>query len=128
MNDEREGACAYDELIAYLSDGEVVHAVVFGAWGWSSTPQPGAPWEPGYNEPDPPPVPFDKRGVVLSLEEARPFMGNWCFIGGYGAPECYAVRIWTTHRIIWVTQYDGATCFDSAPRNPIAHVPDMPGG
>ncbi len=111
------GDNAISELEEFLNDGEFVEAVVFGAWGWG-----------GYGEPDPPPVPVDRQGVVLSFDEAKQYMGSWCFYGGYGAPDCYAVNIWTNQRIIWVTQYDGATGLDSAPRNPVATIPDMPGG
>jgi len=114
---------AYGDLMDKLDAEESVEAIAFGNWGWD--------WEdgePGYGEPDPPPVPFDKRGIILSLEEARPLMQTWSFYGGYGSPECYAVYIWTNERVIWVTQYDGATMLSSAPRNPIACMPVMPGG
>jgi hypothetical protein len=119
---------AYNDLIKILTDGEVVEAIVFGAWGWGSEPKDGENWEPGHKEPPRPPVPFEKRGILLSLEEAQPFMDGWTFYGGYGAPACYAANIWTNKRVIWVTQYDGATTLDSAPRNPVASIPSMPGG
>lgn len=119
---------AWQELKKYLEPGETVEAIVFGPWGWGSAPTEGEAWEPGYGEPEPPPVPFEKRGIVLKPEEAEPFMQTWKFSGGYGSPECYAVRIWTDRRILWVTQYDGATGLDSSMRNPFAHMPDMPGG
>jgi len=120
---------AWTELQQELEPGETVEAIVFGAWGWGHAPSLyGAEWEPGYGEPNPPPVPFEKRGVVLTAEEAEPLMESWGFSGGYGAPDCYAVRIWTDRRIFWVTQYDGATRLDSAMRHPFAHMPDMPGG
>lgn len=108
---------AWDDLQEYLKENETVEAVVFGAWGFD-----------GYKEPNPPPVAKSKRGVVLSPTEAMPMMDGWSFNGGYGAPECYAVRIWTSTRIIWVTQYDGATSLDSSLRNPQNCDPDMPGG
>ena len=108
---------AYPELMQFLEDGETVEALVFGDWGWG-----------GYHEPEPPPVPQGKKGKLLSLEEARPLMAGWTFYCGYGAPECYAVNIWTNKRVIWVTQYDGSTTLNSAPRNPTAALPDMPGG
>jgi hypothetical protein len=108
---------AYKELLEVLEEGEVVEALVFGAWGWG-----------GYGEPQPAPVPKDKRGVILTLEEAEPYMQAWNFYGGYGAPDCYAVNIWTNQRVLWITQYDGSTSLSSAPRNPVAHAPSMPGG
>jgi len=119
---------AYDDLVSKLEEGETVEAIVFGAWGWGSAPSEGQNWEPGYNEPTYPPVPFDKRGVILTLDEAKPFMAGWSFFGWFGSPACYAVNIWTNKRIIWVTQYDGATSLSFAPRNPVALIPEMPGG
>ncbi len=123
---------AATELDAFLRDGEVVEAIVFGPWGWGNASSNGQAWEFGYGEPgedtNDPPVPFAKRGVVLAYDEARPMMQTWEFEGGHGAPDCYAVRIWTNQRIIWVTQYDGATGLDSAERNPGPCMPDMPGG
>ena len=119
---------AETELLKFLEDGETVEAVVFGPWGWGSAPSEGEAWKPGYSEPEPPAVPYDKRGVVLSWEEARGMMQSWNFYGGYGAPNAYATYIWTNRRVILVTQYDGSTHLSAAPRNPSATMPDMPGG
>jgi len=119
---------AVDDLREYLREGEVVEAIVFGPWGWGSAPIDGEDWEPGFGEPSPPPVPFDKRGVVLTLDEAESYMESWSFYGGYGSPDCYATYIWTNQRVIWVIQYDGSTGLDSAPRHPRGDMPDMPGG
>jgi hypothetical protein len=119
---------AHDELVSILEDGETIEAIVFGAWGWGSAPRDGEGWEPGHGEPSYPPVPFDKRGVILKIEEACPYMEGWSFYGGYGAPACYAVNVWTNKRVMWVTQYDGSTRLSFAPRNPVAVIPDMPGG
>jgi hypothetical protein len=119
---------AYSELMEYLEPEEVVESIVFGAWGWGSKPYNGEAWELGYGEPEPPPVPFDKRGKLMPISEAEPMMQSWQFRGGYGAPDCYAVYIWTDRRVIWVTQYDGATGLSCAPRVPKDCFPDMPGG
>lgn len=119
---------AITELKEFLDEGETVEAIVFGAWGWGSGPGKDGVWEKGYGEPEDVPVPFDKRGVLLTLEEAAPMMESWNFDGGFGAPNCYAVHIWTNKRVIWVTQYDGSTSLSSAPRNPVADLPGMPGG
>jgi hypothetical protein len=119
---------AIEELMIEMQDDETVEKIVFGPWGWGSAPVDGESWKPGYGEPDPPPVPFDKRGVLLSLEEAAHMMQSWHFGGGYGAPNCYATYIWTNKRILWVTNYDGATKLDWVPRSPIATMPYMPGG
>lgn len=120
---------AYSELVEILEDGEVVEAIVFGAWGRGDGPADGGEWKAGYGEPTPPPVPFEKRGIRLTLEEAEPMMQSWEFYGGYGSPDCYATHIWTDRRFFWVTQYDGATGLDFAPRHPRdGYLPDMPGG
>ena len=58
---------AYTELMEYLEPNEIVEAIVFGAWGWRSSPTNDDDWEPGYCEPDPTPVPFDMRGKILSF-------------------------------------------------------------
>ena len=114
---------AWDELAEYLEKGETIEAIVFGEWGWGH-----GIGNLGYGEPDPPSVPWELRGKVLTSEEARPLMQSWNFHGGYGAPDCYAANIWTNRRVIWVTQYDGSTSLDSAARNPSATLPNMPGG
>jgi hypothetical protein len=110
-------ANAYEGLIEFLDEGEEVEAIVFGEWGWS-----------GRGEPDPPPIPEEIRNIALSLEEAKPYMRGWEIYGGFGAPECYAMYAWTDSRIIWITQYDGATGLDCAPRNPADVAPYILGG
>jgi hypothetical protein len=114
---------AAEEIVDELRKGEKIEAVVFGEWGWGRGPN-----ELGYNEPHPPPVPLNVRGKILTWRQAKPLMQTWRFSGGYGAPECYAVNIWTTHRVFWVTQYDGSTSLCSAERNPVEGLPGMPGG
>lgn len=107
---------AYDELMGFLEDGEYVERVVFGPFGWDPEPEKGRP------------VPIDKIGIVLTLEEAKLYMFGWNFFGGYGAPNCHATYVWTNTRVIWVTQYDGSTSLSSMPRNPVDCIPYMPGG
>lgn len=109
---------AEKDVIEYLKPGETVEAVVFGPYGWN-----------GYGQEQViAPIPESKQGIVLTWDEARPMMQTWTFYGGYGSPDCYAVTIWTNERVIWVTQYDGSTQLDSAPRTPVPHIPYMPGG
>jgi hypothetical protein len=119
---------AEQDLLDELQSDEVIEGIVFGAWGWGYAPEDDQQWQwEEYSEPFPPPVPFEKRGIVLTWEEARPYMQSWRFNGGYGSPECYAVRVWTNRRVYWITQYDGATGFSCAPRSPENHIPNMPG-
>ena len=119
---------AKQEIENLLTETETVEAVVFGPWGWGDAPDEGEDWEEGHGEPEPTPVPFNKRGVALTFEEAAPMMESWSFYGGFGSPKCYAVRIWTSDRVFWVTQYDGSTSLDWTDRNPSDTMPDMPGG
>ena len=125
-----EQQTAYGELLAFLEPGEVVQALVFGAFGWGSLGEEDEEddWM-GYHEDTlPEPIPRELRGKVLTLEQAQPHMQCWSFYGGYGAPMAYATYVWTDRRVIWVTQYDGSTNLDSMPRSPVACIPDMPGG
>ena len=111
---------AWDDLMGFLEPGETVQALVFGEYGWG-----------GYREEDLPPganVPKSQQGRVVTPSIARPWMKGWSFYGGYGAPTCHATYVWTNRRLIWVTQYDGSTTLDAAPRNPVDCIPDMPGG
>ena len=65
-------------------------------------------------------------GKVLSLSEAMPFI-QYEFDNGYGAPECHAITAYTKSWVIFVVQYDGSTAPYRVPRNPIDHMPEMPG-
>lgn len=107
---------AFIELLDYMKEGEIPEHIVFGEWGWG-----------GFRE-EHEFVPIEIQGKVMKFEDAKPYMKGWTFDCGYGSPECYAIRLWTNKRVIWVTQYDGSTCLDSAYRNPTDHIPDMPGG
>ena len=108
---------AYTDLKKALEKDEVIEGISFGDWGWG-----------GYHEPDPPPVPKDKRGIVLSEDEAKPLMAGWSLYCGHGAPMAYATYVWTNKRAMWLTQYDGSTSLDSIPRHPSNCEVDMPGG
>ncbi len=109
---------AWQELHEYLRPGETVEGIVFGVYGgW------GDKTKPAYDEPTPPPVPLEQRGVVMSLADAEPFMRSWRFTGGFGGADCYPVHIWTSMRVIWVHEYDGSTRLASAPRHPTAGWP-----
>ena len=102
-----------------MCSSDLVLGIVFGEWGWGSDFRKSN---------DMAGVPESLQGKLLSIEDARPMMLGWSYDCGYGAPECYATYAWTEKRVIWVTQYDGSTSLDSAPRNPMDCIPDMPGG
>ena len=105
---------AYKELLKYLGRGEVVEAVVFGNWCAGSI----------HPEPEDPLVPPEKRGVVMTLEEAKPYMEGWCF-DDYKGISAYEVYIWTNKRVIFVCvdEETGSTWLDSVPRNPVDVLP-----
>jgi hypothetical protein len=106
---------AYAELIEFLEDGETVESIVFGEFGWGDN----------YAEPHPYPVPETLQCTMLTLEDAKPLMEGWQFDGGFGAPECYPVYVWTNKRVIFVSEYDGSTHLNSVPRNPEACDPQF---
>jgi len=126
----------WEQLQAFLNEGEEIEAVVFGPFGWGDAPDEGEEWELGWREPESPLtkgpiVPFNERGKILSPPHlARFYMSttSWTFKSGYGSPNCYAVYVWTNQRVIWVTQYDGSTRLCGVPRNPQDIMPEMPGG
>lgn len=119
---------AWTQLNELLINDEHILYVVLGAWSWNIMPDPNdEEYEPEWGEPDPP-VPPDVRGRLLSPEEAEPLMQNWSAYGGYGSPDCYATYAWTNKRVFYISQYDGATHWNSIPRHPEACRPKMPGG
>lgn len=101
---------------------ERIEAVVIGPFVWSSIDD-----DDPYGQRDDQKISHDKLGRVLSWHEARPLL-DYDYDDGFGVPDCHAVYVWTTDEVLWVTQYDGATTIDSAPRNPRDCIPSMPGG
>lgn len=95
---------------------EPIEAIVIGNMGWSD-----------YNTEINPRFADVPQGKVLSWEAARPLL-DFPYSTGYGAPECHAIYAWTATRVLFVSQYDGSTCLQSVPRNPIETTPEMPGG
>jgi hypothetical protein len=104
--------------------GEPIEAIVIGAFGWGNIDD-----EPGeaYGEGDSRGVPREKRGVVLSWDEARPLL-DYEYTRGYGAPDCHAIMAWSASWVLVVGTYDGSTWLSSTPRNPVADEPKMVGG
>lgn len=121
---------AFQELQEFLNENEIVESIVFGAFGWGEEPQSdNDKWEFGFHEKVlEQPIPFELRGKLLTLEEAKPHMQCWSFYGGYGSPNCYKTIIWTNERVISISEYDGSTCLVGIPRNPQECFPEMFGG
>lgn len=64
-------------------------------------------------------VPNNLKGVILTEEQARPYMKGWTYRCDYGAGEkCFATLVWTPTHVIWAVQNDERTTLCSAPRNP----------
>lgn len=107
-----------DHIDDYIArKGETIQACVIGSAGWGRND--------AIEELEPLIEPV--QGKVITWDEARPLL-DYTYDSGYGAPTCHAVYLWTESYIVWVTQYDGATWLDSAPRNPVECYPHMPGG
>jgi hypothetical protein len=103
--------------IEEVAKGEPIEAIVIGAMG-------GYEWEEDIGERV---IPVSQRNKILSWEEARPLL-DYEYGTGYGGVECHAIYAWTPTRILFVSQYDGSTEIESAPRNPTAGSPGIPGG
>ena len=105
------------EWVEAAADGEPIEAVVIGDMGWSDN----------YGSEDVPTWDSQTRNKVLSWVVAREWL-NYDFDSGFGAPGCNAIYAWTPTKVIFVSQYDGATSIESIPRHPIDCKPSMPGG
>lgn len=95
---------AYQELLVCLNETEKENPVIikfFSNWGFDCESHS---------------IPED---VLMSLDEAKKFMQDWSFYGGYGAPDCPNVYIWSCERVFYLNEYDGSTHLDSIPRNPL---------
>ena len=103
---------AYKELMEALLPNEKVEKIVFGS-------------EPTFFSKGRYPVPEDKAGKAMSLQEAEPYMKDWKFDALH--KNCYATYIWTDQRVFFVSNYDGSMQLEWVPRNPTDIEPDMIG-
>lgn len=99
------------------ADGQPIIAVTIGRMGWDDD----------YNSENVPNYDNMPKNKVLPWEEAERWL-DYEFHSGYGAPGCQAIYAWTQDRVIFVSQYDGATSIRSIPRSPCDEEPIMPGG
>lgn len=108
------------EWILKAANGEPIEAIVIGkpTQAILASPPVDVTWacqdESNFNR-------------VLTWQEAEPLV-DYPFDSSYGLPRCHAVTAWTRDRIIFVSQYNGATSIEYAPRHPVNHMPSMPGG
>ena len=126
---------AHEEVMAMMADGETPETIIFGDWGGYGGPLPTHQrWESdrdGWGD-EPKParflIPPKDIGVTINWDDAveRGHLNGWSFVGGFGSPNCYAVTIWSNMRVIFVSEYDGATELLSVPRTPsVGHIPTM---
>lgn len=120
--------CTFADDIEEAAGGPI-KSVVIGGFGWSGGALGDRDEEGGlvYGLDETRVIPDDKKGIVLPWEEARTLL-NYEYDTGHGAPDCHAITAWAADRVIWVTQYDGATNLSTARRHPANHSPRMPGG
>lgn len=104
------------QWIEELTDGELVEGVVIGEMGWGDYKSESVP---NYVQ--------QPRGRLLTWEQALPWI-SYSFEEGIGAPGCNAIIAWTKTWIISVLRFDGLTEPFRVPRNPLAVLPEMPGG
>ena len=120
------------EWILKTANGEFIEGVVIGRTGGNGSDEDyvlgddladdyGSEAIPNYQE--------HPRGRVLSWEDAQPHL-RYQFNSDHGSVRCEAIYAWTASRVIFITQYDGATwpCWVPRNPNPTAVTPDMPGG
>ncbi|CAK9036191.1 Uncharacterized protein SCF082_LOCUS21633 [Durusdinium trenchii] len=118
MTWEEDQKSGVKDLLSFLEPHERVDAVVFGDWGWGNDGEIAEALR----------VPEERRKTVLTPYEASCYMEGWSYLGGYGAPECYASYVYTDRRVIFVSQYDGLTQLEGIPLRPMPCTPTMPGG
>lgn len=105
----------FKDNILEVAGKEEIIAIVIGEMGWEDYNDKG---KPEYKS---------VIGKLLTWKEAAPIL-DYSYNTGYGAPDCQAVIAWTETKVIFVVQYDGSTSIHSVPRNPVSHIPCMPGG
>lgn len=111
--------------IEYAAEGEAIIGIVIGRFGWASRDESDSEAY-GFSRIKAEPIPEEKKGVVLTWEEARPLLA-YNYDAGFGASECHAIYAWTESRVLFVVEYDGATWVSWAPRNPMDVMPGAKG-
>lgn len=108
----RRQATFWKEIVDYAR-GEKIEAAIIGS-------------ECDYGGPYVPRLRPRFLNVVLTPRRAKELLS---YKGGClnGAVSCHPVYIYTTTRVLFVTQYDGHTTFNSVPRNPMNVKVVMPG-
>jgi hypothetical protein len=109
----------YQQIDEALYKKEKITGIVFGSWrDWDFL----SGEKEDTKEEEVPLVPEDKRGVVLTLEEAKPYLEGWDIC----SEDCifaYVIFVWTTLRVFFVVDRDGAWELNSVPAIPVNTMP-----
>ena len=103
---------AKQEILKMLAEGEVVEGVVIGAKCGCYSDYDDDDEE--YGEPAAPVLTWDEAGPQLQL-----FSG----VGGFGSYGGRKTYVWTNTRVLFISEYDGSSCWNDVPRDPAACVP-----
>jgi hypothetical protein len=106
------------EWILRAAEGEPIEAIVIGGVKRLDPIPEDLPWKKQDRS---------KWNRVLPWQDAEPLI-DYDFDSSYGIPGCQAVTAWTKSRIIFISEYNGATSVECTPRHPVDHEPVMPGG
>lgn len=106
----------FKDDILEAANGEEIIGIVIGDIGWGR----------GYSPEDKPEYKHIINKVI-TWDEALPIL-NYEYDDGFGSPDCHAITAWTANKVIFVSEYDGATEVVWIPRNPIEYEPTMYGG
>lgn len=69
-----------------------------------------------------------RQGELLTWKEAQPLLDyDYDYNIGWLIADCHAVYAWTTNRVLFLVKYDDDTWIKSAPRNPLAIMPEVYG-
>ena len=106
------------EWVLNATKDEQIIGVVIGQMGWGN-----------YGLENLPEICQDEsnQGKLMDWTTAERLL-DYEFSDGYGSPGCQAITVWTDSKVMFVVQYDGSTSLNWVPRNPIPHIPYMPGG
>lgn len=110
----------FREEIVEAAGGERIEGVVIGVYWDASDWGSDSLWDLC------PAIPWDRREIVLSWEEAAPLL-EYEHDGGWGTADCHAIYAWTGARVLFVHEYDGSTHVHHVPRHPVACRPEMSG-
>ena len=105
----------FKQDILKVAGDEPIEFIVIGGMEWGD-----------YHSEKRPPY-QEIKGKLLSWEEAIPYI-DYEYNTGYGSLDCQAITAWTANKVIFVWQFDGMTEVAFIPRNPVPHMPSMPGG